>query len=941
MKTKVKGFLVFISLLIFICFPVYSQSRDTGAIEGKVTGHEGDVLPGVGVTISSPNYIGGSQNTITNEYGRFRFVGLPPGTYSVEAKLEGFKPQKTEDLRVSVGMTLTVDFKLEVSALEESVEVIGRAPIIDVKDSTLATINMKQEFLEKVPTSRTLRDELRYAPGVVGTGRGTEGTGRPVAYGSEEAIGNSYLIDGIKANSPEAGELEINIDYDSLQEINILGLGAPAEYDEVQGLVMQAVTKSGGNAISCLANFYFQLPGFHSENWQSYPYLLRKQWNETYNFHLNVGGPVIKDKIWFYVNGRYDRSYTHIEDYAYPTPYGWTYRISGKLTWQPDKNNRISALLEYSREHSYNDGAGPLVTPEAVTQDLDHEMFYSSNLLHVFSATTFLEVRIGGYNESFQPTMDKNVPCHIDLGTQITSGNYPEFWIGKRWRDQLNATLTHHAEDFIKGAHDFKFGVEAELSEVRNYRAYPGGKRYFDFYGQNFKYIQYEGYDATPKTLRTGAFVQDSWIVGKKLTINPGIRINYWRGSLPGMGAVFTPKIGIAPRLGLNFDIFGDHSTILKIHYGKYYHNIIGMFFLHLQPQGAKRDYYWGPSYDELFGLPAGTHGNEWVMAFEELWVNKYTVDPNLKMPYENNFVVGLEREVMKDVSVGLSFMNRSGHDFLDRVNITGEWEPIEWQSPYGDGQTYTVYKRLNPGDNQYYITNPKAGNTYGAAFPGIVPFTPTRKYRALIFTFNKRYSNRWQLNVSYTYSKASGYYDTVFGEYAEKRTDMLGASTLFSNPNWQINSDGLLTGDHPHVLKIMGSWDIPFVDCTFGFLYWLVSGSTYDTNLYLPIEIDPDSCSTGFWTGGFSPSAIYIFGEKRGSFRYPTEHNLDLRLEKFFKFGGKMKITAYADLFNALNSNTITRAQDTIDPYTEYKFGYVWNIRTPRTYHLGFRFEF
>lgn len=135
MKKKGKTFLIFVCSLLFISSFVFSQSKETGAIQGTVATPEGEALPGVEVTISSPSLIGGSKSVITNAYGRYRFVALSIGTYTVEAKLEGFNAQRKVGLRLSVQMTLTVDFALTVGTLEETIEVVGEAPMIDVKDS--------------------------------------------------------------------------------------------------------------------------------------------------------------------------------------------------------------------------------------------------------------------------------------------------------------------------------------------------------------------------------------------------------------------------------------------------------------------------------------------------------------------------------------------------------------------------------------------------------------------------------------------------------------------------------------------------------------------------------------------------------------------------------------------------------------------------------------
>jgi len=912
MKRFWKISLLTLCVLIFLCSMVQAQSEGTGAIVGKVTSPDGEILPGVEVRLSSPDLIGGDQATITNNSGRYRFVALPRGIYSVEARLQGFTPQKREDIRLSVQMTLTVDFVLEVGALTESIEVIGTAPTIDVKDSQTATTEMPKEFLEKIPSGRSMRSQLKFAPGVFGSSH-------PSVYGSSQSLSNNFMIDGVKINSPEAGEAEVSLDFDSIEEMKVMGIGAPAEYGGFAGAVVNTLTKSGGNDLSALFTFFMQHQSWHSANWGNNEDLIIKDWDAEYGFHLNIGGPIIRDNLWYYISGKYERFKIHIEDFEGPTEYGYEARVLGKLNWQIDQNNRFTGWFGYQKDPVFNIEAGPLTAPESVPVDQRWQTYWNASFLHVFSDVTFLEAKFGGYFQRMNLELQSDNPAHFDLATEELSGNFWEYWEGPRERYQINTSVSHHAEEFIGGSHDFKFGAEVEISPLANRRGFPGGKFYYDLDGEPYIMAMYDGYAAEPTTNRVSAFIQDSWTIGDRLTINPGIRINHVRGNLPDpLGAVYKPKLGIAPRLGITFDLFGDHSTALKAHYGKYYHGIMGMFYLHFQPQGTYAEYFW--------------EDGEWVLDFEDVWEDKYTVDPDLKMAYMNQYVVGFERELGRDISIEASFIHRTNHDFMDRVNITGEWEPVQWTDPYF-GKTYTVYQRLNPGENQFYITNPKEGEDYGAAFKDIVGFTPTRKYTGFEITFNKRYSNRWQLQASYVYGKATGSDDNAWGEYAENRTSSLGASTKYSNPNYQINAVGPLSHDPRHMLKIMGSYNIPVIDVNLGFYYSYLDGTRYNKNIMLDEEIDPDAVS---WS-----HAVYIYADPKGTYKYKGQHNLDLRLEKFFRISNKYRVGVLVDIFNALNDDTVTDVETAVDPWSEFPFGYVWGIRGPRQFRAGFRFEF
>ncbi len=920
----VSDFLIFICLLVFVSTPLYSQSPVYGVIHGEVATPDGQALPGVEVTISSTKLIGGPQSVITDAAGKFRFTALPPGTYTAEAKLQGFTPTKRIDLRLTMGQTLTADFFLQVGTLEESVEVMGIAPIIDVKDSQVGVHNMPKEFLEKIPSNRDFEDQLTFAPGA----KGTWGS----FYGSPDSTENKYLTDGLNTTNPEDGAPAQLTDYDSIEEFNVMGIGAPAEYGGFGGALVNVVTKSGGNDFSGLFTFHMRSPGWHSDNWGDYPDLERSVFSEFYNLHFNLGGSLIKDKLWFFTSGRYSYDQDHILDEGTGSK-SWNGRGMGKLTWQINKNNRFTVAVDA------NTGEREGFTWEFVDPSIDypsnrHGVFFNASYLHTFSSTTFLEARMGGM-DTYSLSGTSSPAAHFDMETEWYTGNYWEFWESNRKRLDINAAVTHYTEDFLNTSHDFKFGVEYSRMPSHSQRGYPGGKYYADYGGEPYFLSVSEIYDIKPVGTRVSAFVQDSFTIADRITVNPGLRIMQARGNLPSFAkAPFRPKLGIAPRLGVSIDIFGDHSTVLKAHYGRYYHQMRDLMYTPWEPQGPYQEYVWGPVIEDWEGLEPGTIGEQWVLDFEDPW-EAYTIDPNLKFPYMRQFVVGIERELGKDISVSASFIYRTNHDLLDRVNIAGDWDPVQWTDPY-EGNTYTVYERLNPGENEFYITNPYEGQGHdiGAAYGDIVAWDPKRSNRTLELRFDKRYSNRWQLHASFITGYSWGNDDNYWGEYGSSHSTALGASWNFSNPNYQINAEGPLTLSSSYIFKTTGSYDIPVVDITLGFDFRYESGDLYTRQIFLDPEIDSDA------VGAFWVRDVTIFAEPRGAYRLPAQKNLNLRAEKYFQFG-KIRVGVLIDMFNVLNWDTIAWVETFQDPWSDFQFGYVWDIQSPRAFKLGLRVEF
>ena len=878
-------FCLFVCALFLLNYSVSAQSKENGAIEGKVMS-EGEPLPGVGVTLSSPNLIGGPQSVVTTETGKFRFVALPPGLYSLEAKIQGFITARKEGIRLSVGTTLTVDFELEVSKLEEEITVRGVSPVVDVKDSQTAVTTLTRELIQNIPNTQFVTQMVNLAPGV----------NQDSAFGASDN-GVQYQIDGVDVSDPELHTAYVFLDYGVVEESKIMGVGAPAEYDGFSGIVFNTVTKSGGNNFSGLFDSWIQRKQWNSKN--TTDPALTPAFAAYYNVHFDIGGPVIRDKIWFFFGTQFYRSETTATGFPYPTTYNQP-RFFLKLTWQAGKSDRLNISLEQDWYQGKYRQASKYHAPEATRKQDSPEFYYNLSLLHVFSDRTFLEAKAAGFLSKYLliPMMGYDLPGHYDYGTLMYTVNRSTYYHAYRNRISFNASVNHHAEDFIKGSHDFKFGLDGEINPTRTEYGFPGKIRYYDRNGQPYRAVQYDGYNTKATNYRVSAYLMDSWALSDKIKINPGVRFNLYRGKLIGVGTVFKPQIGIAPRIGITYDIFGDHSTALKFHYGKYYDNIITTLYTLLAPK------------PDWIALGYNSTTKTWYERYRIIWEDAYKIDETIRMPYMHQFTVGLEREVIRYLSIAVNYIYRSNKDMIDRVNLTGEFEPIQYTDEFS-GKTITAYNQLNPGEDRYIITNIKKGK-----YP-IIPFEPSRKYSGVEFVINKQFSNKWQLLASYVYGKATGNNDNSYGT---SNNSSLGYSNLFSDPNYQINAEGRLYFDPTHMVKIQGSVILPF-DINVAPYFSYISGNTWTPQIVAPLD----------------QADMYVNAESLGSRRLPAQTRLDLRVEKIFRFGQNMRLGATVEIFNLFNAGTISSV---VTEYSE-DFEDTISIVRPRAFRAGLRFFF
>jgi hypothetical protein len=913
MMTKLRYGIVLASMFLLVSGLALAQSGTTCAIGGKVIDDQGAPLPGAQVKLTSPDQIGGAQSKLTNAEGRFRFASLLRGTYTLEASLQGFDTAKRADIKVFVGETITIDLVLTIGKLEQEITVTGVAPVVDVKDSQMNSTNLDLQTLQNVGQQmrwKSSTDLINLAPGVVGGS----------AMGAASAVSNQWQLDGQSLLTyVGSGEDWQFPDLDILEEAKVSGSGANAEYGNFTGAMLNLITKSGGNTYEGLLSFSYSPFGWNEKNFDPgnplyslYNSPPRKQYSDL---HAGLGGPIIKDKLWFYVSGGTIRQQTEITASQEGSVLGReTSQIPkgfAKLTFQIDKNNRLSASAEYEYWNMSNFGLSINRPAEATAKQAGPAMPLGLNFLHTFSENTFAEVKLGyfrGYWEQF-PNQGRDVPQHYDRLTGLYSGNSGSWSENLSAQVNASATLTHHADDFLKGSHDFKFGVEFMRGTDNMKQDYTGGFTYTDnYYGYSYVYQDYRymtlaysyGFDLKSNGWKLSAFAQDSWTIGNRLTINPGIRWSTQRGYLPNLqsAAFFKPRNYIEPRIGLTFDVFGDHKTAFKAHYGRFHESFKTWYFNGVDP--GYRDWV---GYEVLLD---GTKVEQWRVPYSK----SAAMDPKIGIPYSDQFTVGLERTIMKDASLGLTFIYRTYKDFTGRVNTTAIWEegPYTYEDPDGIEQTIQVYRQITPvEDDQFEITNPRAGLA-----PSLL-ITPKNKYTGISLSLNKRFSAGWMLHIDYTYSWSKG-------NMYNSGTASWGGN-YFENPNRQINAYGNLIYDAPHALDIYGTVSLP-----------------------LGISLSPRfTVQSGWnWTPYVQVSGIagspWVFLEPRGSERLPAQIALDLRLEKILALSDLYKLGLILDAFNIFNRGVPTGLYAQANGAN---YGKASSVCDPRYFRVGARFYF
>lgn len=917
---KMKGRQIWSTILLSLSLISFgfAQSRETGAIEGTVKDDQGNPLPGVTVSVSSPSLMG-VRTFITDAEGKFRFPALPPGDYTVKAELQGFTTVIRENIRLTTTVRLTVDLVMKPATLAEEVTVLAKAPTVDVKSTETASVTLANEILRNIPYSQFTTHIVNLAPAVTAN----------VAYGASQNTGIAYSVDGVNVADPEAGSAWVFLDHNIIEEAKIMGVGLPAEYGNFTGVIFNLVTKSGGNNLAGHIEAVFQgekndwPKGFwQQDNNKAYTDDFPELTSPRYRLidaNAHLGGPIKRDKYWYYVGTQFQQFADWATGFPEPRQYNQP-RLFTKLTSQLDPTLNIVFSLEVDTYDGKNRGASATTAPDAVVNQKSPEIVGNFSLTKILSPKTFFDVKAayfwGYYYLDPEAGKDKAMYFSLDENFRYSSSGY--FFYADRTRFQANASLTHYAEDFIKGDHDFKFGVEIERSTVRNRYGYTG-PNHMNYFGygnptkgwEHYLAYQYEGYDTNTRYTRFEAFAQDSWSVTPRLNISAGVRFSQNWGTIRNVEGIVYNTRRVAPRIGFTLDVFGDKTTVLKGHYGQFTEGMFSSYHDRLNPASAYSDYigyYWD--------------GSEWVEFMRLTHEELYSIADDIKHPYLNQYTVSLERELFTDASFSVAYIYREWKNIIGRYDTLSDYRQIPISVGYHINKTFNIYELTTGDAHAFVLDNIKKGQPW-------VMLDPFRKYRGIEFLFNKRFSHSWQLLLSYVYSKAWGTMDNGFADDIGL-SDRDGLHT--GDPNFWINAEGHSTVDPTHMFKLQGTYIIPFVDISFSAYFRAITGNTWTTR---------------YRTKRLAQGRVTFFVEPRGSHHYPMQKILDVRLEKIFRFADKYRFGVMLDVFNVLNANTITSwgtriGYDWLPDQWESTDGHqLYSIIWPRQVRLGLRLIF
>jgi hypothetical protein len=919
----------------------YAVGEVAGRISGTITEQQsGAPVPGATITVSGKNLIGGARNVTTDDSGRYEVVELPPGPYDVEVSYSGVKPIKRRVV-VRQGETLPLDIQWSAELAEAEVTVVVEERHMTKPDSSQSGTVITIDQSDRVATSRSYQDIARQVAGVVDV----NGGGNPQIKGANLA-GNKYLVDGLDITDPVTSTFSANINFDSISSIEIVTGGMEAQYNALGG-VINLITQGGSdewhvNVKLFIQNGSFSAPGnYGSQLYQAdRPFVkITPAPTQSYQAVANVGGPILKHRLWFHISLEYDYTESAVPagpplNYQAPprTFNGFLGRL--KLTWAPNDKHRVT--LSVSTDPAVITNLASSISPNynlpiAMTYQkqggafaiLQWDYFITQNInTNVQTGFQFQELDTGpqpyytGFDNSNVPpgmygpnnyTYSFDTPQHFNFqDNTVWYQGQTSAVTDKRYRFQFDPSISLRGK--AAGHHDAKLGLQFQFKRSTFDVVNSGkGVSYQDLGGgggegglcNEMNPAQQAGcyqktissdYNQYYQGIALGAFIQDRWKPVKWLTIQPGIRLDYgWTQNSAGQTA--SSQFAVGPRLGFNFDLTKDQKTILVLWYGRAseLNNLLPAAYG--SPSGLSTSYYWDAA-TSAFDIVASRSGGP----------KGYRFDPNATAPHTDEVYVALRRELFANSVGSIEYTYKRVSNMWDWKELNQIWDP-------------TGYRLLGYVDN----ANPQQIRLI------TTPDRDYREYQGVDFSIEARPNQNWDIYFAYTLA-------FTYGPGAEQFEGQInGTKGQFYNPRQTMFYQGFLPEDVRHNLKLRASYHIK--GFTVGGLLQYITGATTSksffnyldasyTNLRSPQGTDPGKAN--------DPNAF-------AEIRLPDVFSLDVRAQYDFHALIKQHITLLVDFFNLFN----IRPASGIDNTNTTQYGQVTSRISPFRFQLGLTYAY
>ena len=986
-----------VALILALASVANAQVSNTGTIVVTVSDRDGGRLPGVTVTAAAPDTIT-KRTTVTDAEGVASLEALAPSTqYILTVELTGFQTLERPQILVRAGQTASIPLTLQLAGVTEAVQVTASSPIVDVTNAITGQ-DITLQLTESLPTGRSYQSYLQLVPGVMPDDQAAPGNPAVRSGLNYSDIGgnvgisadNVYYFDGIDVTDRVTGTFGANLNTEIIQEQKVITGAIPAEYIGAPGLISNVVTKSGSNSYSGSGNYFFQNSNLVAEN-QNAP-------NEDFSTKdsaFTVGGPLLRDKAWFFGSYRYLNrkddvstldtgefmrtvdntqhqgfakgswaattadlvSFTYLSD---PT------EVSGRR--QRDITNARDRAREqggarysgtYTRvwggtllEIGANKHNGEVTDLSAIRDSRNDVLFQTAD------ARVLTDEQVGGFGRDLIDERDNKAirgSLQRVFGRHIVKGG-AEWNRSDNFRDTLyiNSTGFTTLADKYRGAGITAAQIAAGgwtglQFDVTNTSDFNGLIRTIDASADRAAF--YAAYDRDGNGAVTSAEAAAGLLFN---TANSLGGVNYDRDFQAATGPQETFSKGLTffiqdeiswNRLTLNLGL----RTERWEHFATTGENIYTFPWEFAPRLSAAYDMFgdgkhrasafWGRYYDPVRNNMTNFAGTLTGSILEEqVWVsslNKFVTYRTRGGPSVQDafFSPTTQTPYTDDLQFGYA-VDLGNNMSFDAVYFNRRTRDILEDYDlelYADPNGYP-----GPTDdpNSLFLGYDYFGYTENPGSNFVIGTLAggERNFHGLEFVFRKRFANRWQSLVSYNWNDAKGNTNSDSNADFQGDVDYLDPRA----PNQYATQPGLIS----HLVKGGGSYQFDFglqLGGTFSWNSGTVASRTFlASSRNLPVRVPATQAFeyAGYVNRWLAPDSV-------GSLTNPSWGQFDLRVQYNRRVTDDLSAEFFVDLFNVLNNQNAVREQDLVAGQGSNAFGDEILWVNPRRAFLGARVKF